>query len=43
LISDEKGNSIYSVKSVNEKDKFLVQLSDGKITAEVDCIKYDKI
>ena len=43
LISDEKGNSIYSVKSVKEKDKFLVQLSDGKITAEVDCIKYDKI
>ena len=43
LISDEKGNSIYSVKSVQEKDKLLVQLSDGKITAEVDCIKYDKI
>ena len=43
LISDEKGNSIYSVKSVKEKDKFLVQLSDGKITAEVDYIKYDKI
>ena len=43
LISDEKGNSIYSVKNIKEKDKFLVQLSDGKITAEVDYIKYDKI
>ena len=43
LITDEKGNSIYSVKSVNEKDKFLVQLSDGKITAKVDSINYDKI
>ena len=43
LISDEKGNSIYSVKSVKEKDKFLVQLSDGTITAEVDSIRYDKI
>ncbi len=43
LITDETGNSIYSVKSIKEKAKFLVQLSDGKITAEVDRIKYDKI
>ena len=43
LITDEKGNSIYSVKSINEKDKLFVQLSDGKITAEVDTINYDKI
>ena len=43
LITDEKGNSIYSVKNIKEKDKFLVQLSDGKITAEVDSIKHDKI
>ena len=43
LITDEKGNSIYSVKNVKEKDKLLVQLSDGKITAEVDSINYDKI
>ena len=43
LITDEMGNSIYSVKSVKEKDKFLVQLNDGKINANVDSIKYDKI
>ena len=35
------GNSIYSVRSIKEKDKFLVQLNDGKITANVDSIKYD--
>ena len=43
LITDQEGNSIYSVKSVKANDKFLVQLFDGKIIAEVDCIKYDKI
>ena len=43
LITDEKGNSIYSVKNIKEKDKLFVQLSDGKITAEVDTINYDKI
>ena len=43
LITDEKGNSIYSVKSIKEKEKLLVELSDGKITAEVDSINYDKI
>jgi len=43
LITDQMGNSIYSVKSVKEKDKFLVQLNDGKINANVDSIKYDKI
>ena len=43
LITDEKGNSIYSVSSFKKKDKFLVQLSDGKITADVDSINYDKI
>jgi exodeoxyribonuclease VII large subunit len=43
LITDETGNHIYSVKSVKEKDKFLVQFFDGKITAKVDSINYDKI
>ncbi len=43
LITDEKGNSIYSVKSLKEKDKLLVQFSDGKIIAEVDSLNYDKI
>ena len=43
LITDEQGNSIYSVKSLNKNDKLLVQLSDGKITADVDSINYDKI
>ncbi len=43
LITDEKGNSIYSVRTVNEKDKLFVQLSDGKITADVESINYDKI
>ena len=43
LITDEIGNSIYSVKSFKAKDKFLVQLSDGKIIAKVDSINYDKI
>ncbi len=43
LITDEKGNSIYSVNSFKKKDKFLVQFADGKITAEVDKINYDKV
>ena len=43
LIKDDQGNSIYSVKGIKEKDKFLVQLSDGKIIAKVDSINYDKI
>ena len=43
LITDEKGNCIYSVKSLNEKDKLLVQLSDGNIMAEVRTINYDKV
>ncbi len=43
LITDETGNSIYSVKSVKEKDKLSVQFSDGEIIAEVDSITYDKI
>ena len=43
LITDELGNSIYSIKNVNEKDKLLVQLFDGKITTEVDSLNYDKI
>ncbi len=43
LITDETGNHIYSVKSVKEKDKFLVQFFDGKITAKVDSMNYDKI
>ena len=43
LITDESGNSIYSVKNVKEKDKLLVQLFDGKITTEVDSLNYDKI
>ena len=43
LITDELGNSIYSVKNVKKKDKLLVQFCDGKITAEVDSLHYDKI
>ena len=43
LITDESGNSIYSVRKVMKKDKLLVQFFDGKISAEVDCINYDKI
>ena len=43
FITDETGNSIYSVKKLKEKDKLFVQLYDGKITAEVDRIDYDKI
>ena len=43
LITDESGNSIYSIKNVKEKDKLLVQLFDGKITTEVDSLNYDKI
>ena len=43
LITDEKGNSIYSVSSFNEKDKLSVQLSDGTINAMVESINYDKI
>ena len=43
LITDESGNSIYSIKNVKEKDKLLVQLFDGKITTEVDSLNYDRI
>ena len=43
LITDDEGNSIYSVKSVKEKDKILVQLSDGEITAKVDNINYNNM
>ena len=43
LITDESGNSIYSIKNVKEKDKLLVQLFDGKITTEGDSLNYDKI
>ena len=43
FITDENGNFIYSVKSIKEKDKFLVQFSDGKVIANVDSINYDKI
>ena len=43
LITDEEGNSIYSIKSVKEEDKLLVQLVDGRIIAKVNSVKYDKI
>ena len=43
LITDEKGNSIYSVKNIQEQDKLLIQLSDGYIKAKVDNLNYDKI
>ena len=41
LITDESGNSIYSVKNIKENDKLIVQFCDGKITAEVDSFYYD--
>ena len=43
LITDESGNSIYSVKNIKENDKLIVQFCDGKITVEVDSLNYDKI
>ena len=43
LITDQSGNSIYSVENVKKKDKLIVQFSDGKITVEVDSLNYDKI
>jgi len=43
LITDRSGNSIYSVKDVNEKDKLLVQFFDGRIIANVERLNYDKI
>ncbi len=43
LITDESGNSIYSVKNIKENDKLIVQFCDGEITAEVDSLNYDKI
>ena len=43
LVTNESGNSISSVKNINEKDKFSVQLSDGNIIAEVHSINYDKM
>jgi len=43
LITNETGDSIYSVKKIKEKDKLLVQFYDGKISAEVDSLNYDRI
>jgi len=43
LITDENGNSIYSVKSVKEKDKLLVQLSDGQIITKVNSLNCNEI
>ena len=43
LITDESGNSIYSVKGIKVKDKFSIQFNDGKIVGVVDSINYDKI
>ena len=43
LITDESGNPIYNIKNVKENDKLIVQFCDGKITAEVDSLNYDKI
>ncbi len=43
LITNESGNSIYSVKNIKEKDKLLVQFCDGKITVEVYSLNHDKI
>ncbi len=43
LITNESGYSIYSVKNIKEKDKLLVQFYDGKISAEVDSLNYDRI
>ena len=43
LITDESGNPIYNIKNVKENDKLIVQLCDGKITAEVDSLNYGKI
>ena len=43
LITDESGNSIYSIKNIKENDKLIVQFFDGKITTEVDSLNYDKI
>ncbi len=43
LITDQSGNSIYSVENVKEKDKLLIQFGDGNITADVNNINYDRI
>ena len=43
LITDDSGNSIYSVKNVKEKDKLIVQFCDGTISAKVDSLNCDKI
>ena len=43
LITDEKGNSIYSVKSLKEKDNLNVQFYDGKIIVKVNSLNYDNI
>ncbi len=43
LITDEIGNTIYSIKDVKEKDKLLIKLSDGKIYTKVDKVDHDEI
>ena len=43
LITNESGDSIYSIKNVKANDKLIVQFFDGKITTEVDSLNYDKI
>tara|TARA_Y100001968_G_C19255741_1_gene666701 strand:- start:476 stop:988 length:513 start_codon:yes stop_codon:yes gene_type:complete len=43
LISDDSGNSIYSVKNISEKDKLTVQFYDGQVIVAVDSLDNDKI
>ena len=43
LITNKRGDSIYSVKSFRKQDKLIIQLCDGKINAQVDSINYDGI
>ena len=43
FVTEESGNSIYSLKNIKKKDKISVQFFDGKVTAEVVSLDYDKI
>ena len=43
LITDESGNSIYTIKNVNENDKLIVKFCDGKIIAGAQEERFSRI
>ncbi len=43
IVTNAKGETIFSVKAIKKNDTLSIQLVDGKISTKVDIINYDKI